>query len=155
MKECEGSDLNYGELNFTYQRKQRKVTSDDENIWVYDSGVLREGPHEYVLHFNGKIIGFSAPDKYSSSDYRDYEGQTVWVIDRVGQSVNRYIDSKLVVIAPDYKFISCDEQKDVIAIIKFAMTKKVIRLGDEAKVVFSTSLEAKINSGELINQSKS
>lgn len=119
--------------------------------------MTRERGFGFVPVMNGRRIGFREPDDRSDREIAGSANELVWTIGEIGTPVLvwnsvRQLD---VEAASTVKFSSWDEQCCAVSMIKQALRVFYDLDRDKSsrniKVVFSSSLNKKLESGELIN----
>ena len=144
------------------------IESDDPSVYVIIAGPEREQGRHFVLHMNGKQIGF-ATASFSGDEQTilKEDGSKIWRIGEVGCAVlRRHADPRQVVInVGSYQFTDFEEQTRVIELIAQALLtysgKKNLNEKVDGyltfakdqqveKVEFTEQLMQKVKSGELL-----
>ncbi len=143
-------------MKFIYDRANRQIISDNPEIWVEDCGMDRERGVAFVLHLEGKSIGFREPDEQSEFDIGKDDGSLTWTIGEIGDYVRGWdaVEKTMISKASRYRFCNLEEQERVVDLIRKAMSTYT-GIFEEGKisavhVSFSSHLEIQLASGELI-----
>jgi hypothetical protein len=143
-------------MNFTYDKATQRIATDDPEVWVEDCGITRERGRGFVLHFDGKKIGFREPDSRDEFVSGKGDSSLTWTIGDIGDSVLGWDDAADTTVWKVFRYRFCDsaEQERVVELIRNAMSAYtgVFDKGEisAVHVSLSSELQTRLASGELI-----
>lgn len=137
-------------MEYTYLKKEKKIVSNDSDIWVDKIGFRREGPVEFVLSYKGKLIGFSGPES-DKDRVKTPEGVvSSYTIGNLGIGISRWVGDIKEVYCEEYKFEGAEEQRVVIELLIEFMLAYSGAPKTKSEVFFSKKLQQELKTGGLI-----
>ncbi len=143
-------------MKFVYDQPNKRIVSDDPEIWVEDCGRDRDRGRAFVLYVGGKAIGFREPDSREEHAQEKGDGSLTWTVGEIGSFVRGWDDAAdgLVEKASSYRFRDREEQGSAIELIRCALSVYTGAFGKneipEVHVSFTPALLEKLSSGVLV-----
>ncbi|MGX1197551.1 hypothetical protein [Parvibaculum sp. MBR-TMA-1.3b-4.2] len=146
-------------MGWRFNRETTRIESDDPEVFVEYLAAHREEGDEFILHMQGKKIGFRTADFWKDdTSERMPDGTKVWSFDWVACRVVRwdYETRKPVTLAKEYRFSSKEEQDEVLRTFADALAvfdgnrKPDDPASIKARVEFTDRMKACIEAGELL-----